>query len=215
MNKGRNLAILMCCLMVVSLLTLLSKSRNTNMSGVVDDVRYMKQSSDDSITRYEFYFIEDTVMVATVTSTESGTKEIKISYRGQYIEELDDYELLDYYDYYYVVQGNNKKTATVTAHLHDEFKDSTKDPHEFFTDEFFLTMIYGKEPFISIIQAVIVAVIAGIGGIIIGKSEEICVYFRKGKIDNYPTWEEIGVYRKIGGAVLAVAAVVLVIFVII
>lgn len=213
MNKGRNLAIIMCCLLVLSLLTLLAKTRGSNMSGVVDDVRYIKQSADNDIEKYEFYFIEDFVMVARVTKSPEGIK-IDISHRGEYIKETDDYEILGDYDYYYVVEGTNKENAVVTAYKNEGFENTTKDPHEYFTDDFFLTMIYGKDPFISVIQAVIVAAIAAVGGLIIGKAEELCVFFKREK-DYCPKWEELGIYKKIGGGILAVAGVVLIVFVII
>ena len=214
MNKGRNLVVLMCCLLVLSLLTFLAKSRNTNKSAVVDDVRYIKIASNDNITKYEFYFVEDFVMVGRVSTLDDGSKQIIISHRGEYIEEIDEYETLDDYEYYYIVSGTTKNNAVVNHYLHEQYADSTKDPHEYFTDDFFLTLLYGKEPFVSFLQAVIVAAIAGIGGIIIGKSEEICVRFRKNDKE-YPTWEEIGVYRKLGGGVLIIAAIVLIVFIII
>lgn len=214
MNKGRNLIVLMCCLLVLSLLTFLAKSRNTNKNAVVDDVRYVKVASNDNVTKYEFYFVEDFVMVGIMSTLEDGSKKINISHRGDYIEETDEYEILDDYEYYYTVSGTKKDNAVVNHYLHEEYQDSTKDPHEYFTDEFFLTMVYGKDPFISFWQAVIVAAIAAVGGIIIGKSEELCVHFRKDKKE-YPTWEEIGLYKKLGGAVLIIAAIVLIVFVII
>ncbi|MBR3838634.1 MAG: hypothetical protein IKJ75_02770 [Clostridia bacterium] len=213
MNKGRNLAILMCCLLVLSLLTLLSKTRGSNMSGVVDDVRYIKQSAEGDVEKYEFYFIEDIVMVADVKTSVEGVR-VDISYRGEYLEEMEEYEILGKYDYYYVIEGTGKDNAVVTPILNEGYEDSAKDPHEYFTDKFFLTMIYGKDPFITIYQAVIVAVIAAVGGLIIGKAEELCVFFKREK-DYCPKWEELTVYKKIGGGILAFAGVILVVFVII
>ena len=101
MNKGRNLIVLMCCLLVLSLLTFLAKSRNTNKNAVVDDVRYVKVASNDNVTKYEFYFVEDFVMVGIMSTLEDGSKKINVSHRGDYIEETDEYEILDDYEYYY------------------------------------------------------------------------------------------------------------------
>ena len=44
MNKGRNVAILMGCLLVLSLLTLLTRTFGDNRTGVIDNVRYVRDS---------------------------------------------------------------------------------------------------------------------------------------------------------------------------
>lgn len=183
------------------------------MSGVVDDVRYIKQSAVGDVEKYEFYFIEDIVMVADVKTSVEGIR-VDISYRGQYVEETEEYEILGKYDYYYVIEGTKKDNAVVTHLLNEGFEASEKDPHEYFTDKFFLTMIYGKDSFITVTQAVIVAAIAAVGGLIIGKAEEICVLLKREK-DYCPKWEELGKYKKIGGCILGIAGVVLIVFVVI
>ena len=62
MNKGRNIAILLLCLVSLSLLTFLTTLNRSNNSGVVDDVRYYLASTMEETKEYEFYFIKDDMM---------------------------------------------------------------------------------------------------------------------------------------------------------
>ena len=56
MNKGRNIMILMCCLLLLGLLTFLARTKANNYSAVVDDVRYIMKGAEDNVKNYEFYF---------------------------------------------------------------------------------------------------------------------------------------------------------------
>ena len=53
MNKGRNIFLLLMCLLCVSVLTFLSVFQRGNRSGVVDDVRYVLEN-EDIVSYYDF-----------------------------------------------------------------------------------------------------------------------------------------------------------------
>ena len=53
MNKGRNIFLLLMCLLCVSVLTFLSVFQRGNRSGVVDDVRYVLEN-EDTVSYYDF-----------------------------------------------------------------------------------------------------------------------------------------------------------------
>lgn len=59
MNKGRNFMILMACLLLLGLLTFLTRTKMENRSDVVDNVRYILKSSANNVKNYEFYFTDD------------------------------------------------------------------------------------------------------------------------------------------------------------
>ncbi len=53
MNKGRNIFLILMCLLCISVLTFLSVFQRGNRSGVVDDVRYVLEN-EDTVSFYEF-----------------------------------------------------------------------------------------------------------------------------------------------------------------
>ena len=75
-------------------------------------------------------------------------------------------------------------------------------------------MIYGAKPVLSVTQAIIVAFIAIIGGLILGKNEELWLYFNKDSGREYPEWEELTKYKFTGCFILSIAVILLLIFVI-
>ena len=98
MNKGRNIAILLGCMLCISILTGLVRCNIGNHRGVVDNVRYVKGKTKDDFTEYEFYFIDRDKLDATLIQ---GDNEWMIIF--------DDYE------YNYRVVGTNRKDAKIEA----------------------------------------------------------------------------------------------------
>ena len=75
-------------------------------------------------------------------------------------------------------------------------------------------MVYGGVPVLSVTQAIIVAVIAIAGALILGKNEEIWAFFNKDESKEYPEYSELKKYKVIGGAIMIASAVLLLVFVI-
>ena len=91
MNKGRNIMILMCCLLLLGLLTFLARTKANNYSAVVDDVRYIMKGAEDNVKNYEFYFKDDKVNYASFALTRP-TSQISVLIECGYIirkEEAD------------------------------------------------------------------------------------------------------------------------------
>ncbi|NLN04499.1 MAG: hypothetical protein GX166_06755, partial [Clostridiaceae bacterium] len=99
MNKGRNIAILLGCMLCISILTFLVRWNMGNQQGVVDKVRYVKGDTKDDFTEYEFYFIDRDKLDAT------------LEYKGdnEWMIIFDDYE------YNYRVVGTNRDDAVIEA----------------------------------------------------------------------------------------------------
>lgn len=67
MNKGRNIFLLLVCLLCISVLAFFTLFQRSNTSGVVDDIRYVLDSDEDGVKIYSFYFIKEESVKATVT----------------------------------------------------------------------------------------------------------------------------------------------------
>ncbi len=228
MNKGRNVAILMGCLLVLSLLTLLTRTFGDNHTGVVDNVRYVRDSDPENAeTLYEFYFVGTEVMEGVLTQEDDGRYKIVVSLRIPIErdeseididpnDELPDYTL-EPYAYTYYVKGEEKKTAEVTYELSSEPDTvlKTEKPFERFSKNVFLTMLFGKKPVMSVLQAVVVAAVAAGGVLILFFAEELWHFFNRKGEDEIPEWHDMDIYKRIGGIIIGVAVVLLIVFIII
>lgn len=198
MNKGRNIAIGMLCLLCVSFLGFLVTLNKNNSSGVVDNVRYYLTESAEGTRQYDFYFVDAEKMTGTMAVNEDET---------EYTVTVNDYP------YRYVISGEREKDAEIQYYVTDEEAAADIQPYETFTEAFFLAMVYGAEPVLKMTEAIIVAFIAACGGLIIGKSEELWGYFNKDVTKEFPEWEDMGKYRVAGGCVIGAAVVILTLFV--
>ncbi len=230
MNKGRNVAILMGCLLVLSLLTLLTRTFGDNRTGVIDNVRYVRDSDPaNSDVLYEFYFVGDEVMQGVLSQDESGTYNIVVSLRVpierdeseidvDINDEVPDYTLVPY-AYSYSVRGETKKAAEVTYSEIDpdggEIYGKDEEPFGRFSKNVFKTMIFGKKPLVSVLQAVIVAAIAAGGVLIIFFAEELWHFFNRKGEDEIPEWHDMDIYKRVGGVIIALSVVLLIVFIII
>ena len=213
MNKGRNFLILMCCLLVLGMLTFLTRTKMANRSDVVDNVRYIMKSSSDNIRNYEFYFTDDLVMTGTLTEQED-TYELRIYIREAYDETLQDY-LTEPYAYYYVIRGSQKQNASVECHYTEEIGEDQKtdQPYARFTEAVILAMLFGADSYISLWQALLVAILAIMGGGIIGKAEELWhIVYRKPE-DVNPVWEDMTAIKRTGIGILIFDAILLIVFI--
>ena len=208
MNKGRNIAILLLCLICLSVLTFLTTLNRTNNSGVVDNVRYSLVTTLEETKEYEFYFIEDDVMKGKLISQSYKDDNGNVT--------TQEYSLIiEDHPYTYLVTGFEKDEALVEYFPVDEENETKKEPFELFTEDFIKSMIYGAPPVLSVTQAIIVAVIAIIGGLILGKNEDLWSYFNKDSDKEFPEWEDLKKYKVVGGCFLGFAAFLLLFFVII
>ena len=92
MNKGRNIMLILCCLLVIGCLTFFARTKTRNSSEVVDNVRYVLKSSENDTKNYEFYFTDDVVMTGTV-QMEKDKATIYLYVRGEYIEVISSASL--------------------------------------------------------------------------------------------------------------------------
>ena len=198
MNKGRNIAVFLLCLCCISILTFLTTLNRENYSGVVDDVRYYLTETQEETTSYDFYFVEGEKMTGTLYSNPDSS---------EYTVTIADYPFT------YTVKGENKKTAEVTYAVIDEDAAQGREPFGLFTQDFFKAMVYGAAPVLTVTQAIIVAFVAVIGGLIIGKAEEIWGFFNKDPEKEYPEWKELNKYRYAGGGIIAGAVILLLCFI--
>ena len=213
MNKGRNFMILMACLLLLGLLTFLTRTKMENRSDVVDNVRYILKSSANNVKNYEFYFTDDVIITGTLENTGEGYN-LYLYIRESYDETLQDY-LTEPYAYYYTIRGTQKQNATVEWHYTEDLDESQKtdQPYERFTERVFSSMIYGVDSYLSLWQALIVAVLAVMGGIVIGKAEELWhIIYKKPDEDN-PVWEDMNGIKRTGIGILIFDAVLLIVFI--
>ncbi len=215
MNKGRNLAILMACLLSISLLAFLTRQTDAKRSAVVDDVRYIQEESKDGVQYYAFYFVGDRVMEGHVTQLKDGRQQVVIYERIP--PDGEEYECVPY-GYTYFVSGTELENGRVTWQYAEGFNadsDLPEEPYERFSQRMFLTMFFGRQPLLSIAQAFIVALVAACGGLVIFFAEELWHLCGRKKPEEDPKWEELTIYKRIGGGVMIVAVILLVVFVII
>ncbi|MBR5059945.1 MAG: hypothetical protein IKX06_04140 [Clostridia bacterium] len=191
MYKGRNVLLVMICLLGVSILTFLTLFERSNTSGVADGVRYIVASEEDGVKYLEFYF-KDPDVKATGTATDAGNLVIFT---------------IDGSDCTYTV---DKETLEVGVTGGGE-----GDPFGVYTQKLFRLMVKGKDRFIKFWQAIIVGVVALAGGAVILFAEEIWHVIYKKRGDEIPAWKDMNGIKIAGGAVIGAAAVLLIIFILI
>jgi len=207
MNKGRNIAILLLCLCCLSLLTFLNKLNRDNKSGVVDNVRYNLVSTVEYTKEYDFYFVEADKMTAKLITTEYKDDNGNVTSTEYSLSVVG-------YPYNYLVKGADKNSAVIEYFVSDDDAAKETGAFDLFTEAFILSMIYGAKPVLSVTQAIIVAFIAIIGGIILAKTEELWTYFNKDSGVEFPENEDLKKYQNVGFSVLGLSVILLLIFVI-
>lgn len=214
MNKGRNILIILCCLLVLGLLTFLGRTKANNYSDVVDDVRYVMKGSQDNVKKYEFYFKDDKVMTGQLIHTADNLC-LKIFIRGEFDEDLQEY-YTEPYEYTYFIKGTNKDNAVIEWQYTEDIDESlkTNQPFAVFSQDVMKSMVYGQEPYISIPQAFIVAILAAFAGLIIGKAEELWHILYKKAEDQYPAWEDMSGIKRVGIGIFIFDAILLIVFVV-
>lgn len=213
MNKGRNIMIILCCLLLLGLLTFLSRTKSNNYSDVVDGVRYIMKGAENNVKNYEFYFKDDKVMTGSLIHN-AEYSELKIYIRGDYDKTLNDY-YTEPYEYTYKIYGTEKDNTYIEWEYTEDIDEALKlnKPYEVFSEEVFKTMVFGQEPFISISQALVVAIFAAGAGLIIGKAEELWhIIYRKNE-DDYPAWDDMNGIKRVGIGIFIFDAILLVIFI--
>ena len=213
MNKGRNIMIILCCLLLLGLLTFLSRTKSNNYSDVVDGVRYIMKGAENNVKNYEFYFKDDKVMIGSLIHN-AEYSELKIYIRGDYDKTLNDY-YTEPYEYTYKIYGTEKDNTYIEWEYTEDIDEALKlnKPYEVFSEEVFKTMVFGQEPFISISQALVVAIFAAGAGLIIGKAEELWhIIYRKNE-DDYPAWDDMNGIKRVGIGIFIFDAILLVIFI--
>lgn len=186
MNKGRNILLILTCLLTISVLSFFTLFERNNNGGVVDGVRYILDSEEDGVRTYTFYF-EDPDVTADCMAT---VEEEKITY------------LVGDVSYVYAFGSD-----TVTASDDNAFGT--------YSEDLFRQMSVGKEKFMKYWQAAIVFAICFAGGAIILNAEEIWhVIHRKGE-DEWPEWDEMKGIKITGGAVIAAGVILMIIFVLV
>ncbi len=195
MNKGRNIALVFLCMLCVSVLAFLTTLNRDNHSGVVDDVRYYLTDTQEDTKSYDFYFVEKDKKMSGLLYTDPEASVYTVT-------------VIDY-PFTYTVQGEQKKNTQVSYTVTDPEAAQELDPYGTFTEDFFKAMIYGAAPVLTVTEAIIVAFIGAVGGLVIGRAEELWGYFNKDSDKEYPEWKELGKYRRTGGGIIAFAVVLL------
>ena len=205
--------IILCCLLLLGLLTFLSRTKSNNYSDVVDGVRYIMKGAENNVKNYEFYFKDDKVMTGSLIHN-AEYSELKIYIRGDYDKTLNDY-YTEPYEYTYKIYGTEKDNTYIEWEYTEDIDEALKlnKPYEVFSEEVFKTMVFGQEPFISISQALVVAIFAAGAGLIIGKAEELWhIIYRKNE-DDYPAWDDMNGIKRVGIGIFIFDAILLVIFI--
>lgn len=216
MNKGRNFLILMSCLLLLSVLTFLTRTKMSNNTAVIDNVRYILKSAEDNTKNYEFYFVDETVMTGTLKTTPEEYV-LTLYVRGDYFkyDGGGEYET-EPYAYYYTVTGTDKQNASVKWHYNEDADGSSNmetEPYGRFTENVFKSMVFGTDPFINIWQALTVGIIAVSGGTVIVKAEEIWHIIYRRPDDDTPAWEDMSGIKRTGIGILIFDAVLLILFI--
>lgn len=203
----------MACLLTISLLAFLTRQIDSNKTAVVDRVRYIQEESEDGVAKYSFYFVGDRVMEGDLTQQEDGSRKLVIYERIP--PDAEEYERVPY-GYTYYISGSNLDDGVVTWEYAEGFDASfEEEPHQRFSKRVFLTMLFGGAPLVSMSQAVLVAVIAACGALIIFYAEELWHFCGRRRPEEDPKWEELTVYKRVGGGIMIFAAILLIVFVII
>ena len=201
MNKGRNIAIALLIMLLISIQFFFMLVGRGNDEGVVDGVRYIFQSGnieDDQVKNYKFYYEDSPERDVTVT-TVGNSKRITI--QGS--------------DYTYIVTGEKKRDFDITYEYYGKYTGTDEEAYAVHTKKLFKSMVFGKEPLLKLYEAVIVSLTAAIGGLIFGNAERLWYKFSKKKFpeDYEPVWNDFRMYKVIGSAIMCAAAVLFLIFI--
>lgn len=197
MNKGRNIALILGCMLCISILTFLVRLNSGNRQGVVDRVRYVKGDVVNDIADYSFFFVDRDELTA------------KLEYRGNGVW----YLAFDEYEYNYIIKGTGREDAVITPEARDPDLVKETEPFEIISEKVFKYMIFGKPPVITVPQAILVFLIGLSGVAVIIAAEELWyIAGRHGK-DEIAKWEDLTVYKRAGGAIVGLAALLLIIFI--
>ena len=192
MNKGRNILLIMICMLMVSVLSFFTLFERSNKSGVVDNVRYIVESDSDDIKVLTLYFVEPgKTAQCTVSSDDEGAT--------FFIDDTD-------YTYRY-------EEGSVRAYLDGE--EAGDEAFSVYSRNLFKTIAKGKDRYLKFYQAGIVALVCAAGGAIILYAEELWhIIYKKGE-DEIPEWKDMNGIKIAGGATIGAGAVLLVVFLII
>jgi len=191
MNKGRNILLLLTCLLCVSILAFFTLFQRENTSGVVDNVRYVLDSQENGEKHYGFYFVEGESVKAT--ATEDGDM-MNIT--------------IDGYEYTYRVNKNTGQSIC----LKDGQLVRGDEGFSLYTRDFFKTMAVGRERLLELWQAVVIAVLCFTGGAIILYAEELWhIVYKKDK-NEIPEWKDMNVIKYVGAGIIAAGVVLFIIF---
>jgi len=242
MNKGRNIAIVLACLLCLSLLTALVVLSGSGRNGVVDGVRYMKVASSEVDTKYSFYHrLEDKEKLISQSNHFTFRKDANeiirsIVSEGSITKDGDNYFIyITDYKFSYELTGSDRDDATIIAYNNESSSElSSKDSSDLssesstelssetstdvnsafdiYSKELFITMVFGKRPLLTVSQAIIIASIIIMGGLLIGYAEELWHIVYKKHSDEDPKWEELNIFKNTGKALFVLAAIILMVF---
>lgn len=185
MDTGKKIVTLLACLLCLSLYTFLLFSNAQKSYGFVDGISYSLQSSKDGVKTYTLQNNEKNTIIVERIST----NEWQVSYK----------------DSSYIVKGS-KNNISITAS-----DDQNQNANKLLLNE----LVFGPPPIITLLQAVITIVIGLIGVYIISKAEELWYIVYKKDKEQYPKLDEIKIFKTIGGIIIAVAVIVLIVFIVI
>jgi hypothetical protein len=161
-----------------------SEARLTD--GVVDGVRYILERKEEDIKYYTLYFMDDTKTTMQVEKTGDSSW----------------------------IMETNSGTIEVSGKKNDfTLVYPEGDNGERLTQKVVREIIFGKDPILKPLEALITAVLAAAGGVIIYKAEEIFIFLEGKKLKRDPKWNDFTKYKAIGGVLITIAAVLLILFV--
>ena len=205
MNRGRNIFIVLMVMLAISVQFFFMLIGRDNDQGVVDNVRYVFKEGnleDPDLFYYTFYYVDHEPMEATVRTMAGGSRRISI----------------DGHDYVYIVNGTSKKDCDITWEYFGKKEGGGSDEEAFslYTKKFFKSMIFGKDPFLRLYEAMIVSAVGAVGLAIYLNAEKLWTKYSAKKYpeDYEPVWADFRGFRKAGIATMAAAGVLLIIFII-
>lgn len=80
-------------------------------------------------------------------------------------------------------------------------------------NELIKELVFGPPPIINIVQAIITLAIGIAGVYIISKAEELWYIVYKKDKEQFPKWEELTKFKVVGGIIIAIAVILLIIFI--
>ena len=114
---------------------------------------------------------------------------------------------------YLQVVGTNRKDAKIEALPQYDVLET--EPFDVISKRVFLYMIFGKPPVLTVPQAILIFLLFVSGLFVIIKAEELWYIVGRRSREEIPKWEDLNVYKYAGGAIIGLAALLLIIFIII